>query len=108
MTNFSISQRSALNSHPLKTSEQATTPPAIYYTWDFVQRTKTMLSDIDMDALVNKKDPDANQKYWDCVGRSHLINLIIHDNTGKAELMFGSPRVDFGSQVMTCAEAFDS
>lgn len=68
-----------------------------------------MLSAIDMDALVNKKDPGANQEYWDCVGRSHLINLIVHDTSGKADLMFGgSPRVDFGPQVMTCAKAFDS
>lgn len=54
---------------------------------------------------MNKKDAKANEAYWDCVGRSYLINLIIHDNTGKADLMFGSPRVDFGPQVKACAEA---
>lgn len=108
MTILSTSHCSAINSHPLKTSEQATTPPAIYYSWDFVQRTKSIFSNIDIDALVNKNDSKAIEAYRDCIGRAYLINLIICDNTGKADLMFGAPRVDFGPQVMSCAEALAS
>lgn len=67
-----------------------------------------MLADIDIDALVNRKDPGANEAYWDCVGRGFLINLIINDDTGKTDLMFRSPRVDFGPQVIECARAFGS
>ena len=108
MTIYSISFCSALNSHPLKKSTPATTPPAIYFVWDFVQRTQSMFSEIDIDALVNKKDPGANEVYWDCVGRAYLINVILHDDTGKADMMLGSPRVDFGPHVMACAKAFSS
>lgn len=67
-----------------------------------------MVSDIDIDALVNKNDPAANEAYWDCVGRSYLINLIVNDTTGKADRMLGGPRVDFGPQVMACAKVFAS
>ena len=95
---------SALNAHPLKTSVPAATPPAIYFTWDFVERTKDMLSAINIDALVNN-DAAANEAYLDCVGRSFLINMIIHDETGKADLMLGGPRVDFGAEVKACASA---
>lgn len=67
-----------------------------------------MLSDINVDALVNNNDQDFNKAYWDCVGRGFLINLMIRDETGKADLMLEGPRVDFGAQVKACARALGS
>lgn len=67
-----------------------------------------MFSEINLDALVNQHDPVANEAYWDCYGRSFLINLIVHDQSGKADLMLGGPRVDFGEEVMACAKAMAS
>lgn len=105
---LTISHCSALNSHPLKTAERETTPPALYFVWDFVQRTKTILSGIDISKLVNKRDSRAIEAYWDCVGRASLINIIVHDDSGKTDEMLGGSRVDFGTEVLVCARAFDS
>ncbi len=99
----------ALEAHPLMTSTPATTAPkALYFTWDFVQRTKHNLSQINTQALFSN-DPVAREAYSDCVGRSVLTDIIIHDQSGKANLMFPqSEPLDWGEEIRAKAKELSS
>lgn len=78
-------------------------PPAtnkcLFFVWDFVQRTRFNLNNIDMSKL-DAGDPAAVEEYKDAVGRSSLTNIIISDTSGRtAEQICGEKAIDFGPDV---------
>lgn len=84
-------------------------PKGIYFTWDFVQRTKHMLTtQIDMAALM-AGDSAAMETWTDVVSRGILIGIIIADGTDKAANMFnaGVP-MDYGEEVRARARELGS
>ena len=85
------------------------TPPAtnkpLWFTWDFVQRTRFNLNNIDISKL-DAEDPAAVEEYSDVLGRCMLSNLIISDTTGETvEKMVGEKAVDFGADARAKAAA---
>lgn len=81
------------------------TPKCLWYTWDFVQRTRFNINNIDIGAL-DAGDLAAAEAYEDAVGRCALTNMIISDTSGRtAEQICGERAVDFGANVRAKAKA---
>lgn len=77
----------------------AATNKSLFFVWDFVQRTRSNLHNIDVRKL-DAGDPAAVAAYKDAVGRSSLTNIIISDTSGRtAEQICGEEAVDFGPDV---------
>jgi len=75
---------------------------AIWFTWDFANRTLSMANSIDS----AKKDAKSKELFSDVIGRNTLTKLLIHDTTGKTAVMMGrdpSSQVDFGEEVKSAA-----
>lgn len=79
------------------------TPKALFFVWDFVQRTSGNLSQITVEKLV-MNDEDAIEKYSDCVGRAIMAEMIITEKTPTATMMRGG-ELDFGYEIRKAAKA---
>lgn len=79
------------------------TPKALFFAWDFVQRTRGNLSQITVEKLV-MNDEDAIEKYSDCVGRAIMAEMIITEKTPTATMMRGG-ELDFGYEIRKAAKA---
>jgi hypothetical protein len=90
----------ALEAHPGMSSDPK--DMAIWFTWDFVNRTLSMANSIDS----AKKDAKSKELFSDVIGRNTLTKLLIHDTTGKTAVMMGrdpNSQVDFGEEVKSAA-----
>lgn len=81
-------------------------PRALFFTWDFIRRTESNLSKINIPALV-ANDEVALESYNDCLGRITLSSLIIEDPATCAAITQNTP-VDFGAEVRARAADFKS
>lgn len=77
-----------------------TDPPAtnkcLFYIWDFVQRTRFNLNNIDIGKL-DANDPAAVEEYKDALGRCLLSHVLISDRSDQyVERICGDPPIDFG------------
>lgn len=79
------------------------TPKPLYFTWDFVQRTRGNLSQIPVE-MFEADGQDALEKYSDCVGRAIMAEIIITENTPMAAMMRGG-ELDFGLETRKAAKA---
>lgn len=80
--------------------------PTIYFTWDFVQRSRQMLRDLPKVQLEQGRRA-AKEQYSDAIQRTIFSKILINDTTGKLAIMTGGdPRnpVDFGDAVKQKAE----
>ena len=64
------------------------TPQALFFTWDFIQRTRDTLLQIPVEKL-EANDKGALEKYSDCVGRAIMAEMIVAEKTPVATLMRG-------------------
>lgn len=77
----------------------------LWFTWDFVQRTRHILQQIDADKL-DGEDAKALEAYDDVLGRCFMTGMIIGDASGKmVETMVGEKAVDFGEEARRKARA---
>lgn len=79
------------------------TPKTLFFTWDFVQRTRGNLLQIPVGTL-EINDKDALEKYSDCVGRAIMAEMIITEKTPMAAMMRGG-ELDFGFETRKAAKA---
>ncbi|KAH0541918.1 hypothetical protein FGG08_003638 [Glutinoglossum americanum] len=90
----------ALEAHSGMTSNPV--EKAIFFTWDFVNRTLSMVNSLDP----TKHDAQTKELFSDIIGRNTLAKLLINDTTGKTAVMMGrDPQdpVDFGAEVISAA-----
>ena len=78
----------------------------VYYTWDFVNRTRHILSTIDV-AKLQALDKESTKTYIDVIGRNRLSYLIITDMSGQMQRMItqGGSAADFGATARSRVEA---
>lgn len=81
----------------------ARTPKSLFFTWDFVQRTRGNLSHIPIEIL-EADNHDALEQYRDCVGRAIMAEMVITEKTPVAALMRGG-ELDFGYEIRKAAKA---
>ena len=75
------------------------TPGALFFVWDFVQRTRDKVETISTTELEAKND-SALEKWNDCIGRCGLSDAIISDNTGMmCSMMTRMPPVEFPANI---------
>ncbi len=73
------------------------TPPPLFHTYDFIERTRFKLVQIPIkELLVN--DKDALESWNDCAGRCAMARLMVEDSNGKAAALLGG-RIDVGEGV---------
>ncbi|OBT83873.1 hypothetical protein VE02_06132 [Pseudogymnoascus sp. 03VT05] len=101
-------------------SHELWTPPTpnqtLYHVWDFLKRSKYMLSEFDNieagRALThpNQFRPAPGEVYDDVVGRIMMAQMMITDTTGKTAMLTGSsgPPVDFGSDAKEKVRSLNS
>jgi hypothetical protein len=73
----------------------------IYFMWDFIGRTLDML--LRLDAHKPKEDPSG---WEDVTSRAMFGNILVHDTTGKLEMMCPDDRganVQFGEEIENLA-----
>ncbi|KAI9875441.1 MAG: hypothetical protein M1830_008466 [Pleopsidium flavum] len=97
---------SALEAHPsMNRTNPVDSNKSLFFTWDFVQRTRHNLSKIDI-AKLAANDPTAGDEYMDVIGRASLSNMIISDTSGEMmKKMTGEPPLDFGPDARAKAAA---
>lgn len=81
----------------------ARTPKALFFTWDFIQRTRGKLSQIPVEKL-ESNDKGALEKYSDCVGRAIMAEMIVTEKTPVATLMRGG-ELDYGYEIRKAAKS---
>ncbi|KAI9847652.1 MAG: hypothetical protein M1830_007340 [Pleopsidium flavum] len=96
----------ALEAHPsMNRTNPVDSNKSLFFTWDFVQRTRHNLSKIDI-AKLAANDPTAQEEYMDVIGRASLSNMIISDSSGEMmKKMTGEPPLDFGPDARAKAAA---
>ncbi|KFZ17706.1 hypothetical protein V502_04439 [Pseudogymnoascus sp. VKM F-4520 (FW-2644)] len=86
----------------------------LYHVWDFLSRSKYMLSEFDNieagRALAHPNQFRPAPVYEDVVGRNFMAQMMITDTTGKTAMMTGSsaPPVDFGNDAKEKARSLNS
>jgi len=97
---------SALEAHPaMNRTNPVDSNKSLFFTWDFIQRTRHNLNKIDV-AKLDADDPAAREEYMDVIGRSSLSNMIISDTSGETMTkMTGEPPLDFGPDARAKAAA---
>jgi len=83
------------------------THPTVFFLFDFIRNTHRTLKSIDAEKL-RAGDRESKQKASDVISRSHFINVLVNDTTGKFALMTGGdPRspVDFDTDIKAKAQA---
>ncbi|KAI9785248.1 MAG: hypothetical protein M1816_000496 [Peltula sp. TS41687] len=84
--------------------------PTIYFTWDFVQRSRHMLRELPK-VRRDQGQRAAKEQFADAVGRCIFGKILINDTTGKLALMTGgdpSQPVDFGDEVKRKADQVEA
>ncbi|KAF2097373.1 hypothetical protein NA57DRAFT_77630 [Rhizodiscina lignyota] len=74
----------------------------VYFMWDFVGRTRGMMD------MVDPAKPENQKETWeDLTGRAIFSDVLIHDTTGKADMMFINCDEDaeFGDEVKAAGRA---
>lgn len=81
-------------------------PKALYWVWDFVQRTRHNLTQISIPDL-DTNEPQALEVYSDALGRSLMSRMMICDRSGRTvrAMTLGQEPVDFGEVARERAEA---
>lgn len=83
--------------------------PTIYFTWDFVQRSRHMLRELPKVRREQGRRA-AKEQFSDAVQRCIFSKILINDDTGKLALMTGGDPnnpVDFGEVVKQKAEGVE-
>jgi len=94
--------------------------PTLYHVWDFVMRSKYMLSEYEnikagrpiqhpnqFPSGVGTGDEAALKTFQDVCGRTMMLQLLVNDTTGKTDLMTGNtgPPLNFGKRVKDAVKA---
>ena len=84
-------------------------PKSLFYTWDFVQRTRHNLSQISVAAL-QAGDKAAQDEFYDVNSRCAMTTVMIGDKSGKMlrAMVPGEQPVDFGDSVREKAQALST
>ncbi|KAI9818209.1 MAG: hypothetical protein M1827_000834 [Pycnora praestabilis] len=97
----------ALEAHPEMQPPHA--HKTIYYIWDFVQRSRHMLNQLDP-AKIDTRDNAEVEDFQDILGRCAFAETLINDDSGRLTMMTGgdpSRPFDFGADVKTKARALN-
>ncbi|MCJ1443180.1 MAG: hypothetical protein MMC23_003678 [Stictis urceolatum] len=97
----------SLESHPNMDHDNPTNthPKSLYYTWDFVQRTRHELSQISR-ANLDAGETQAKERFVEVVGRCKMVRMLVTDRSGDMvrKVTGGQAGVDFGPVARARAE----
>ena len=99
-------RRRALECHPLSNrANPRSSNKALFWVWDFAQRTRNNLNQINMPALM-AKDPRSVEELTDAIGRTQMCRMMICDQTGNMLRMMtmGAAPVNFREVAREKAE----
>jgi len=107
---------SAIEEHP-KWKGLANPNPALYHVWDFVNRSKYMLSEFEnirtgspvqfpdqFRPAPGKGDRAALKVFQDVCGRTMMTSMLITDTSGMTRMITGGASIDFGPACKAAAE----
>jgi len=112
----------ALIEHP-KWENPPNKNPTLYHVWDFVMRSKYMLSEYEnvkngksvqypsqFGGAVGSGDQAALGVFQDVCSRTMMLGLLVNDTSGKTSMLTGNagPPLDFGQKVKDAVKALET
>ncbi|PMD13798.1 hypothetical protein NA56DRAFT_651452 [Hyaloscypha hepaticicola] len=92
--------------------------PTLFYLWDFVNRSKYMLSEYEtikdgravekpqnFTGSVGKGEKAAVSVFSKVCSRTFMVDMMVNDTSGKTAMITGGPRIDFGKRIKDAVKA---
>ncbi|KAI9673846.1 MAG: hypothetical protein M1829_003964, partial [Trizodia sp. TS-e1964] len=76
---------------------------SLYFTWDFVNRSRFMLQEIEK-VKADKGEATAASVYEDVVGRNFMTKMLF-DDPKKMAMITGGSAIDYGADIKAKASA---